>query len=482
VAWFNEQNVNRVGSALQYILDAGEIEPGTPPGYQLCKRLYSDHPLGRKIAEAPVSMAQSQKREISVGGSPIEEELKEQFWKEWSRIDADKYIFNHHTLSRVYGISSLAIKVKGEAWDAPLDLKKLYKKEITFSNFDPLNTSGSLVLNQNPNDFDFLQPSAGIRVSGQDYHKSRCSVKLNGQPIYLEFTPAAFGFVGRSVFQSIVYPMKSFIQSMVTDDMVTLKAGVIVAKIKQVGNFVDGIIERIWRGKAEKVKEAQTYNVITVSPEESIETLNMQNLDGAYGMARTNILKNIATGADMHAHLLENETLVSGFGEGTEDAKAIAASIDRIRIEMDPTYRFMDAIVMHRAWSEEWFDGLDDTLKEALQGKSYTVLFQEWVEGFKAQWPSLLQEPESEKAKADDVRLKALIALLQVVPPMLDPENKAAFVMGAVDNLNDMKLLFPTPFELDAQALSDFLEEQKDQQAEMQEAALEKPKPEGATT
>ena len=34
----------------------------------------------------------------------------------------------------------------------------------------------------------------------------------------------------------------------------------------------------------------------------------MQNIDGAYGMARQNILENIATSADMPAILLKQET------------------------------------------------------------------------------------------------------------------------------------------------------------------------------
>ena len=73
------------------------------------------------------------------------------------------------------------------------------------------------------------------------------------------------------------------------------------------------------------VKEAETGNVINVTPEEEIESLNMQNLEGPHVLARRNILENIASAVDMPVKLLTQESFAEGFGEGSEDAKAVAA-------------------------------------------------------------------------------------------------------------------------------------------------------------
>ena len=47
----------------------------------------------------------------------------------------------------------------------------------------------------------------------------------------------------------------------------------------------------------------------------------MQNVYAAGTYSRTNIIKDIASAAEMPAKLLDNETLVAGFGEGTEDCQ-----------------------------------------------------------------------------------------------------------------------------------------------------------------
>src|SRR5690242_3266836 len=87
-----------------------EIQPGVPASYQLCKTIYTFHPLGAKIAEEPIRVAQSQPREISISSMPgLEQRLKDQWQKQWVADGVDKHIFNTATLSRVYGIASLCV-------------------------------------------------------------------------------------------------------------------------------------------------------------------------------------------------------------------------------------------------------------------------------------------------------------------------------------------------------------------------------------
>src|SRR6185437_1667829 len=157
------------------------------------------------------------------------------------------------------------------------------------------------------------------------------------------------------------------------------------------------------------------------------------------------------------AKLLNSETFAEGFGEGTEDAKAIAHYIDGLREEMDPLEEFFDNIAMHRAWSSEFFDTIKALHPDSYGGKTYEQAFYEWKNSFAAVWPSLLKEPDSEKVKTDDVKLKAIIATVEVFGPLLDPENKATLLMWAQDNINENKLMFTDPMVLDFEALRNYV-------------------------
>ena len=452
-------NGSSIGNALQAMMVSADIVPGADPSYQLCKTLYLFHPIAHKLTDTPIKMAQSQKREIKVPKSP-ETRVVEAYWQEWERIGADKHIFNLGRLSRMYGIASLALLIEGVETDVPLGsdklpLDNLWKSSISFNAYDPLNTAGSLVLNQNPNAADF-QHVTDIVVQGKVYHRSRTCVLLNAQPIYIGYTTSAFGYVGTSVFQRALFPMKSFIQTMITDDMVARKAGVIVAFIKAAGSIANKAMGIFTGQKRDVVKEAETNNVISVTPDDRIELIDLKNLSEPLKIARTDIVENIALAADMPAKIINAETFAEGFGEGTEDAKHVAGYVDTIRRWLGPAYAFFDNLVQHRAWNPEFYATLQKDYPE-LKGVPYKQFFYDAVNSFEASWPSLLTEPPSEKIKVDDVKLKAIIAFVEVLAPMLDPENKAMLIDWAVDNLNEMKLLFGSKFAFDSDAFANYV-------------------------
>ena len=468
-------NGSGIGNGLQELLMADDIIPGEQPSYQLCKQIFTLHPLGAKMAEAPVRMAQSQDREISIPDSP-EDEVKEQFLKEWDAIGAAKHIFNTRRLCKVYGISSIAALMDGIPTTDPMPFDKLYKLDMAFNVFDPLNTAGSLVLNQNPNALDF-QKTSSIAVGGKVYHRSRSCIILNEDPIYIDFTSSSFGFVGRSVYQRSLFPLKSFIQSMITDDMVERKVGVLISKEKPPGSIIDNVMLKIAGMKRAILKQAQTNNVVSIGLEEEIDSLNLQNLDAPHALARRNIIENIASGASMPAKILLEETFAEGFGEGTEDAKYVARYIDRERIEMKPLYDYFDQIVMWRAWNPDYYKTIQDRYGE-YKDVPFKTAFYRWKNSYTAKWPSLLKEPPSEEVQVEDVKFRALVAVVEVVAPLADPRNKALLVQWLADNLNENKLLFPNPLNLDMDELEAQFEEMNKRQEEGHEASIEKePKP-----
>jgi hypothetical protein len=442
-----------LGSALMDLLNAQDIQPGAEPSYQLCKTILLYHPLGAKLVEAPIRLAQSQKRRIEVAGAP--ERVAEVFEREWDAIRANRIIRTGHKIARAYGIATIVVGAKGIASDRAINPEQYAANELFFNVLDPLNTSGSLVLAQDPNAPTF-QKAVDVTTQGQTYHRSRCCIILNEEPIYIAFTSSAFGYVGRSVYQRVLFPLKSFIQSMRTDDMVVRKVGVLVAKMKAPSSIVNRAMQSMLGMERALLKQAETDNVLGIDIEESIESLNMNNVDGAGTFARTNILKNLATGADMPAVLLENETLTQGFGEGEEDAKTIARYIEEFREEMKPTYDFMDEIVQYRAWNKGFYKELQKSFPEQYGKMKYEVALSTWQNKFTATWPSLLIEPESERVKTDDVKLRAIIGVIETIAPLVDPPNKAILMDWAQDNIADTELLFSVPLQMDTESLAEY--------------------------
>lgn len=405
------------------------------------------------MVDAPIMMAQAQKRIITVSNSP-ETRVREAFEKEWRHIHADEYIQQTASVARIYGVGSIVVGAEGVPAQDEIPPEKMADLSLYFNVLDPLNTAGSLVLNQDPNAPDF-QKHTIITAAGQPYHRSRSIVLMNERPVYIEYTTSAFGYVGRSVYQRALFPLKSFINTMIADDMVARKVGLLVAKVKAPGSIIDNAMQRLAGVKRQLLKEAQTNNVLQIDISEEIASIDLQNVDGAGTYARTNILKNIATAADMPAKMLENETMVSGFGEGTEDAKNMAKYIDGIREWMQPIYEFFDEIVMRRAWNEEFFDTIKADYPEEYKDVSYKEAFYRWKNGFKAEWPSLLKDPDSD-SKIEEVRQRAIISMLEVLLPQIDEDNRPKLISWAVENAGENRLLFPRPLILDYDDLKNF--------------------------
>jgi hypothetical protein len=133
---------NGPGTALQTVLMTDEILPGADASYEICKIIYLYHPLGLKMAEAPITLAMSSPREITVPDSP-EERVVAQFKREWNALNADEHIANVMRISRIYGVSSLALGAEDVPYSEPVNFWELANQRIFISTFDPLNTAGS---------------------------------------------------------------------------------------------------------------------------------------------------------------------------------------------------------------------------------------------------------------------------------------------------------------------------------------------------
>lgn len=444
---------SKLSSSLMDLLMADDMVPGHEPSYALAKIIYAFHPLGGKIVDQPIKLAMSQKRLLAIPNSP-EERVREAFERKWDEISADTYIANTWRLAKIYGASALVYGAEGVDTKALIKPEELAKHDLYFNALDPLNTAGSLVLNQDPNAPDFQKPTV-VTAAGQSYHPSRSIVFFNESPLYIEFTNSAFGYTGRSVYQRALYPLKSFVQTMIANDMVARKVGVIVAKMKPAGSIADRAMAVLQGIKRNVVKEAQTNNVINITPEEAIETLNLLNADGALTTARKNILEDIAVATPMPAKLLNSESYAEGFGEGTEDAKDVIRYINSERGAIKPLYDFFDRIVMRLAWTEEFYATIQAEVPE-YKDVPYVKAFYDWANAFAPSWPSLMEEPESEQVKVEKTKFEALTAMLETLLPQMDPKNKARLVECFANNMNESTRLFPNPLVLDYDDLANY--------------------------
>src|ERR1700744_3082020 len=139
--------VSGAGTALMELMNSEDLQPGAAPSYQTCKTIYSYHPLGMKMADSPIKMAQSKPRRISVPSGP-EERVREQFEREWKAMGCNAIIRNVGRLSRVYGIASLAVITVGKDPGTPLNLDTVGTDTLAINVLDPLNTAGSFLLVQ----------------------------------------------------------------------------------------------------------------------------------------------------------------------------------------------------------------------------------------------------------------------------------------------------------------------------------------------
>ncbi|HBX7956045.1 TPA: DUF1073 domain-containing protein [Klebsiella pneumoniae] len=435
------------------LLDSDDIQPGMSAGYQTCKTIYLFHPLGGKMVDRPIKMAMNESRTVHISQAyGIEQRLRDAFEREWKALGADKHIANAARISRIYGVSAIAMLVDNQEPSSAVDYRTLYKHNVTFNILDPLNTAGSIVLNQDPNAQDF-QKVDGIRVAGKPYHKSRCVVQQNEDPIYLAYNSAAFGFTGRSVYQRALFPLKSFIQTMRTDDMVSVKGGLLVTKIQGPSSVVNNMMQKLSGIKRMMLKRGKTGEVLQIGANDSIESIDLSNLEKPLDSSRNHILENIAAAADMPAIILNSETFAQGFGEGTEDARSVAVYIDNIREWLEPLYDYFIRICQYRAWSIEFFNSLRADFPELKN--TYSLYFSSWINNFEYRWPSSLKEPESEKVKVDEIRFKAIVSMLEVLLPQVntDDENRALLIEWAQTNANANESLFPQRLDLDIDSL-----------------------------
>ncbi|OZU57558.1 anti-CBASS protein Acb1 family protein [Salmonella enterica] len=448
-----EISVN-LSSSLMRILEAEEIQPGTDIGYELCKLLWQYHPLGGKLVEKPILMAMCKPRQYNVETDP-DERVVRRFQEVWERMKVNEKIKNLFFLSRCYGAAAIGVGTDSVSCKEPLPTFGLTEDDVYINAWDPLNASGSMVTDQNPNSPFFQEANKTLKIGGKNWHPSRTLKIFNGTPIYLEYQNSTYGFTGRSVFQRILYSLKSYINTMEASDLVSQKAGVLVAKVAHGGSKLDGIMAAATRRKREAVKEAQNKGVLSIGKDEDVTSLNLQNIDGALNAARDNIIADIAAGSDVPAIIIKEEAFSNGFGEGKEDSKAISQYIDGVRQQIEPVMDYFERLVQYIAWNEEFYQSLKNDYPDIITD-DYKTTFYQWRREFTATWQELVEESPDQRRESDSKVIQQAAGLYAVVVPQLDPENRAAVTEWLASLVNSTQTYGEAPLIIDVDALANY--------------------------
>ncbi|CAD6037051.1 anti-CBASS protein Acb1 family protein [Escherichia coli] len=446
---------NNINSELMRILEHEGIQPGSDAHYELCKLLWQFHPLGGKLVERPIEMAMCKSRQYNVDTDP-DERVVTRFRDTWERMGINEKIKNFFFISRCYGAAAIGVGTLNESCSNPLPGFGLQEDDVYINVWDPLNAAGSMVTDQNPNSPFFQEPQKTLKINGRNWHPSRTLKVFNGTPIYLEYQNSTFGFTGRSVFQRVLFPMRSYIGTMEANDLVSQKAGVLVAKTKPTGAVATGLMNVTSKIKRKFVKIAKNYGVINVAPDEGIESLNLQNIDGALNAARDNIISDIASGSDVPAILIKEEAFSKGWSDGSEDSKAISQYIDGVRQKIEPVMDFFERLVMYIAWNEDFFNGIKRDYPEIITG-DYQTTFYQWKREFSAKWQELVEESPDKRRRADSKVIQQAISLYAAISPTLDPENRATLAEWVAGVTNGTQTYGDFPLIIDTEALANYI-------------------------
>jgi hypothetical protein len=445
---------DNMGAELTKILDADEIQPGTEVGYDLCKLLWMYHPLGGKLVEKPISMAMCKPRQYNVDTDP-DERVVRRFREVWERMKLNDKIKNYFFITRCYGAGAIGVGTDGDPCANPLPTFGLREEDVYINVWDPLNTAGSMVTDQNPNSRFFQQANSTLKINGKKWHPSRTLKNFNGTPIYLEYQNSTFGFTGRSVFQRVLYPMKSYISTMTANDLVSQKAGVLVAKTTQNGSVMNAIKEMATAMKRKVVKFARNGGVISVGDKEDVTSLNLQNIDGALNAARDNIISDIASGSDVPAILIKEEAFSQGWGEGSEDSKAVSQYIDGVRQDIEPVMDYFEKIVQYIAWNEDFFNSMKSDFPDIFTG-DYESTFYMWRREFSATWQELVEESPDKRRESDSKVIQQATALYTALTTNVDPENRATIADWLSSVVNATQTYGDVPLIIDVEALANY--------------------------
>lgn len=467
------------------LLESTTILPGAQPSYEMCKAIASAHPNGRRIVTASVNLAVAKGCHFNFPDdveNTLEKHLKDVL-EEVGGFGPVKSLLED---KRIYG---QAVMIIG-AWHNTLDektgkTKKEYAKStenlsldqienwnLFFNIVDPQILGGRQNIGQNPTKEDYQKFGNIVEVESQTYIRSRFIGVLNTVPQWIWWSNSAYSFGGLSAYASCLYQLRTLLELEITLWFITKKMGLLVYKQKQDEDVPTEMSIQAQAHKARKAKRGETGNVLGISIEEDIQSINLTTLHQALAEAKKQALQGIAVATGEPATILGSESFANGWTSGNTDAELVKNFLKNVQTnEVEPVLRFMLSFVMKRAFTPEYLEQYNKEFQKKIRNADDLLdsLTIEWPDPLSTEKDEINLSKEKDKQEID--QLNAFISAYSVISNGVQtlPDTVASMTKVLIDNINELKI-FRHKFtftDKDLSLLSDELEKAQKQQQEM---------------
>lgn len=396
----------------------GEKSPLT---YEQCLDIYTYWPLGKRVASALPNFALSAERGITFG------DLPPSFMARFNEISkdygVDSIVKKLTTFIRIFGMAGLYVAHSDVDETRKLTYKDFSKGRIAFNILDPFMIAGSTI-NEDPLSTEYSRLS-DIRILEKTIEPSRCYVGYNNLTFYMQYTQSAYNFGPTSIYQNMLGLIYSWNRCVVALERCATKAGSIVVK-----NRSSSLLSSIGVQAAEKtldlIRNMQNDGIAGIEKDADIEFFNLTGVGEIDSIiTQLNNIMMMALSDTPSAILLDKE-LAQGFGDGSEDMKAILMSVNDFREQhLRGIYDFLDKHLLYLAFTDEWLkqEIEDGEFKADLRGESVETLREKVLKEFKFEWGNLYPETEATRIDNAGRKLDNLIKLKDLGANLADLEQ-----------------------------------------------------------
>lgn len=375
--------------------------------YQECKDIYTYWPLGKRIASALPTFAMSAEREVKFGNLPpvVAEVFKE---------CCVKYNINHlikqvAIYARVFGVAGIYVSHTKADKLKPLKNQDYENGEIGFNVLDPLVMNGATI-SQDPLSQDF-QKLESFKINGHSVDANRVCAVFNDIPFYLRWVSSTFNWGSPSVYQNMYGLIKSWNRCVVALERMATKAGSVIVKSRDTAVLNATTVEAA-KKTLTLIRDMQNDGAAMIEKDGDVEFFNLTGVDVVDSIiSQMNQLILMAL-ADTPSAILLDKDLAQGFGEGSEDMKALLMAVDSFRAQiLRPLYDFVDGVLLRVCFNESKLTELLKEYKKDIKCKSTAELRELILKEYRFEWGNLY--PETEATKLDNTSKE--LANLQVL-------------------------------------------------------------------
>lgn len=386
--------------------------------YDECKDIYLHWPLGKRVVTAITNFAMSAPREFSFKDLP--HECVDEYKNTLAAFNINEVVRQAANYARIYGLSAVFVSHKTIEPSKPLDYKDLSINDIGFNVLDPLNLAG-IEISQNPLSLAY-QKVTRLVVNGQVVHPSRVYILFNDIPMYLRWIPSTYSWGSPSVFENMKSLIKSWNRCVIALERMATKAGSIIVKHRD-GAVLNSMAVKAAEITLEQIRNMQNDGIASLEKDANIELFNLTGVEVVDSIIeQMNKLIMLAL-ADTPSSVLLDNNLAQGFGEGSEDMKAVLMSTDYFREKtLAPLFRFLDFYCLRICFN----DSILQSIKEKNASDiTYDIatLKEKVLEGYTAEFGNLYPQKESEKVQNLGAELDTVAKLKEMGANISDIEN-----------------------------------------------------------